>query len=845
MSLRLPNTQPDAKSPPSQAGVARRLAAMVRDHMGRSLRNRITWAMMAPTSVVLILLMAISLVFMHQLIAQNFTQDLEAQAETQTRKIENALNGISGDIANLASNMLLANALLDSADREIYLDPFFKSFKIRDQFPIAITLCDFMGNPVKSNSPEGGKSYASVPLIKKVVDEGTPQATILAVDAKTVLLMVYPVIFPSTKKSEGVVVAEVVLNDVFERYLQAGTQHPEDMISVERSGAVIWSLMERKEQRKFIATRGVVLNKPLNTLELTLTIGSYRKISTEVLIALYVVAGLIFLLISLLISRILSGRITSRLQRLSQATQTIADKTTFEYIDDAGDRDEVGMLTGSFNRMIGVIDGMTKTLEDKVRERTAQLSEANRQLTEEIAERRTAEGALKESEEQVRLLLNSTAEAIYGIDLQGNCTFANPSSFKMLGYKNTDDFLGKNMHALIHHSRDDGTPLPVEKCSIYSAMHVNKGIHRDDEVFWRADGSAIPIEYWSYPQVVNGQVTGAVVTFVDITERKKAEQAIINAKELAEAATRTKSAFLASMSHEIRTPMNAIIGMADLLLDSPLTEEQMKYVNIFRNAGENLLHIINDVLDFSKIEAGQAPPEAIAFSLRDLLKGLVDIMTFKAAEKELGLSWTAGQDIDDHWIGDPNKLRQVLLNLVGNAIKFTDNGTVRITVEKAKTFDPAWPDDTICLLFAVRDTGIGIPQEAQETIFDKFTQADSSMSRKFGGTGLGLAICRQLVSIMGGKLWVESTEGAGSTFYFTTCLKKSLHAGGTREEKAQPVSEMAAGEAERALKILIVEDNEDNRLLIQSYLKKLPIPCKCPKTARRQWTKFVREGHSI
>ncbi len=618
--------------------------------------------------------------------------------------------------------------------------------------------------------------------------------------------------------------------------------------------------------------------------------------------------------------------------------------------------------TAVFLRKNEEIQGMARTLEANVAERTVELSEANRKLIGEIEERRIAEEALKKSEEQVRLLLNSTAEAIYGLDLEGNCTFANPSCLRMLGYEKPEDLLGRNMHQLIHHSRPDGTSLPIEECNINRAFHDRKGIHRDDEVYWRADGVAIHVEYWSYPQILDDRVTGVVVTFIDITKRRRAEQALAmekrrlsnilegtnvgtwewnvqtgetifnerwaeivgytleelmpvtidtwlklahpddlklsrallerhfrkelpyyecearirhkdgswiwvldrgkvsmwtddgkplivsgthqditkrkqmeeelrasearyrEAKELAEAATKTKSEFLASMSHEIRTPMNAIIGMADLLLDSPLTEEQAKYVYAFRNAGENLLHIINDILDFSKIEAGQVTLESIPFSLQKLLKDIVEIMTMKATEKGIGLSYEVAPGIDDEWVGDPGRLNQILFNLVGNAIKFTSAGTVRITVGMAEKeiYEPG-PGRGHCLLFAVKDTGIGIPRDAVQTIFEKFTQADSSMSRRFGGTGLGLAICRQLVSIMGGKLWVESTEGAGSTFSFTVCLKRGERdVAAARREEAKALSDVGTGGVERPLKILLVEDRQDNRLLIQSYLKRLP-----------------------
>ncbi len=307
----------------------------------------------------------------------------------------------------------------------------------------------------------------------------------------------------------------------------------------------------------------------------------------------------------------------------------------------------------------------------------------------------------------------------------------------------------------------------------------------------------------------------------------------------AERATQAKSDFLATMSHEIRTPLNAIIGMADVLSGTPLSSEQQKCVDVFQRNGVSLLNLINDILDLSKVEAGRVELEATAMDLRDIIARAMEVVEGRVRAKGLSLRQVIAPGVPVHLVGDPNRLRQIIINLLGNSIKFTDRGGLEVRVELD-------PDDGRPgrLRFGINDTGIGIPEDKLGVIFESFSQADSSTTRKYGGTGLGLAISKQLVELMGGRIWVESQVGAGSTFFFTAefQLQENPLEQGLPEKSpsARPIEELEG--LVSGLNILLADDSDDNRYLIRSYLKRSEVVIEIAENGEIAARKF-REGH--
>jgi PAS domain S-box-containing protein len=415
-------------------------------------------------------------------------------------------------------------------------------------------------------------------------------------------------------------------------------------------------------------------------------------------------------------------------------------------------RDEIGVLSDAFNRMAIRLAYQIGIQKD------------------EIDERKQVEAALRESEEQVRLLINSTAEAIYGLDLNGNCTFANPSCLRLLGYENAEhELIGKNIHKLIHHSYPDGTPYPAEACTLCDAFKEGKDIHIEDDFLWRSNGTIFPAEFWSYPIYRNDQITGAVVTFLDITERKQAEAELTQYRDHLEELVRNRTAELEashkeladlcySMSHNLRAPLRHIDGYMELFLShgrAGLSNKDLHYLDAVTSSARQMGVLIDNLLEF--IHTGQVEMQRKSIDMNQALQEALPPMQEASAGRTI--EWVIGELPSVR--GDYSQIRQVWANLLGNALKYTQSTEVtRIEVSSHEG------DHEI--IFMVSDNGVGFDMQYADILFGVFQRLHSQEA--FEGNGIGLAIVHRIIKRHGGRVWAEAEPSRGATFYFSLPL---------------------------------------------------------------------------
>ena len=417
-------------------------------------------------------------------------------------------------------------------------------------------------------------------------------------------------------------------------------------------------------------------------------------------------------------------------------------------------------------------------------------------ISTDITERKRVEEELSREKKFLEALNLNSPVAIVVLDNNERIQSCNPAFEKLFGYQ-SEEIVGALLDTIIT------TDKTLAEAQQYTKQILQTNVHAISKRRCK-DGSLVDVEIFGVPVLVDGKKIAALAIYHDISE-------LMRARQEAEEANRAKSEFLANMSHEIRTPMNGMIGMLELALDTSLTDEQRDYLQTSLQSAEALLTLLNDILDFSKIEAGKLELEKINFNLRNAVEDVAYTMAKRVQDKGLEMACLIHPDLSSELRGDPGRIRQILVNLVGNAIKFTQQGEIVI---RAEPRDETAMDATIH--FSVQDTGIGIPYERQASIFERFTQADGSTTRKYGGTGLGLAICKQLVEMMGGNVGVESVPGIGSTFWFDIKFEKQ-----PREKMVTaPLALVGPGNLAQT-RILVVDDNQTNRLILTKNVEAL------------------------
>jgi PAS domain S-box-containing protein len=457
-------------------------------------------------------------------------------------------------------------------------------------------------------------------------------------------------------------------------------------------------------------------------------------------------------------------------------------------------RNDIGELT----HFVSVQEDITEKKE------IATELEQHRHHLEDLIAQRTKE--LLAAENRLRLVIDSSADGIIELDSRSRITLINPAACTMLGYP-AGSLIGRNIHAAIHDRHADGTAYPASKCHIVSAINTGQIIRLEKDLFWRADGSPLPVSLSAHPIRDGERITGAVMSFTDATERLRSAAERESARAAAVELARIKSDFLANMSHEIRTPLNGVLGLAQIgYRDSRGRGKAQETFTSILASGRLLLSIINDILDFSKIEAGKMTIESIPFSPRRIAADALATIAERAAAKGLSLDSGIEEDLPAACLGDPLRIMQVLINFLSNGIKFTESGSVSLTVTR----------DNEVMVFAVTDTGIGMTSPQISRLFTPFEQADSSTTRQYGGTGLGLSISEHLAALMGGEIRVSSTPSVGSRFELRLpCIVsiEPVEVVAEAPHSAEATSQRLAG-----LRLLVAEDNEVNQFVIESML---------------------------
>ncbi|MCX7092086.1 MAG: ATP-binding protein, partial [Methylobacter sp.] len=655
----------------------------------------------------------------YKLFQQQVNAQLRLDLQRASLEIEHLLSDATVTLRQLSTNPLLVNALTDSVGRETYLGPFFLEQQLAKQAHTDLLLVDFKGRVVLSTNPAMIYESDESPLIARVLAENTPLAAISVNDNR--LVIAYPIIFPVTGTTEGAVVYQVHLTPL----VQAIAKRFNMRLYLNCQGCYIGGASVN-EGRLIELEANLALPAPVDRLAFKMTVAQAHDQAFASLYRMadwYIGLASVLLLAATWLARRIAYHVTAGLLALVKQANAITRA------DDLGDHllvvqgdDEIGRLALALNHLLKRLHQFYLELEDKVSQRTAALVRA--------------EAYARQSSNYARSLIEAGLDPLVMISVQGKITDVNEATEQITGISR-ERLIGTDFSDYFTDSqkarRGCQQAFSAGQITDYplAIRHISG---RFTDVLYNAS-----IYYNG-----NGEVEGIFAAARDVTRQKQIENELVQAKVLAESANRTKSEFLANMSHEIRTPMNAIIGLSQLALNKELSFEIRDYLEKIYSSSNNLLSILNGILDFSKLEAGRLTIEHSRFGLDAILDTIDNLFADRAEEKGLSLIIEVAPDVPRQLIGDTLRLQQVLINLVGNAIKFTVHGEVKLSIT-AQQIDLSQAR----LLFCVSDTGIGISNTDIEKLFHPFSQVDGSITRRFGGTGLGLVISQNLLQLMG------------------------------------------------------------------------------------------------
>ena len=727
----------------------------------------------------------------YKLFQQQVNAQLRLDLQRASLEIEHLLNNATVTLRQLSVNPLLSNALTDSVGRETYLKPFFLEQQLAKQAHTDLQLVDFQGRILLSSHPALADGANESILSALVLAENAPLAAISADD--NLLIIAYPIIFPLTGTTEGALVYRVHLTPL----IQAMAKRFNTLLTLNCQGCYL--IGESANNESLIELEdSLALPAPVDRLAFRMTVAQPQDQALAPIYRMvqwYIGLATALLLAATWLARRIANHVTAGL--LTLVTQANA----ITHAGDLGDHlmlvqgdDEIGRLALALNHLLQRLHQFYLELEDKVSKRTAALARA--------------EAYARQSSNYARSLIEASLDPLVTISGQGKITDVNRA---------TERVTGISRERLVGTDFSDYFTDPQKARRGYQQAFSDRQITDYPLAIRHVSGRFTEVLYNASVYCNdNGEVEGIFAAARDVTRQKRIENELMQAKILAESANHAKSEFLANMSHEIRTPMNAIIGLSQLALNKALSPEIRDYLEKIYSSSHSLLSILNDILDFSKLEAGRLTIDHCPFDLDVMLGNINNLFSDRAEEKGLGLVVEVAPDVPRNLVGDALRLQQIVINLLGNAIKFTERGQVTLKIAVQQIDLPR-----VRLLFCVTDTGIGISDPDLEKLFHPFSQVDGSITRRFGGTGLGLVISQNLLQLMGSEFSVASTPGKGSSFGFELVLEVAPSAKPHKVQRQpgasipEPVgfNQLLAG-----ARVLVTEDNLINQKVVREFL---------------------------